>query len=119
MLRNVRRLAVLLCALATMLLAAPLVASANIGDKGSPDPLSPAEKIGYFIAIPFGILVIFVLVFMRPGSGGATRYRPQRGWEAKDAWFGVSAPAAAAPAVEAVADADAAADETGGSRGSW
>lgn len=107
---------------ATLLLAAPLAAMADIGDKGSPDPLSAFEKFAYFIAIPVGLLVICVLIFMRPGSGGAARYRPQRGWEADDAWFGVTPPAQlpATPPAPVVGDGSvAAAEETGGSRGSW
>ena len=96
------------------LLATATAASADIGDKGSPDPLTAVEKLGYFAGIPILVLLICVAIFMRPGSGGAARYRPNRGWDAKDATFGLAA--SATPSESAAEPAD---DQGGGSRGSW
>ena len=95
--------------------AAPVAASAQeIGDKGSPDPLTAVEFFGYFFGIPILILLICVAIFMRPGSGGSSRYRPNRGWDANEAWFGRT------PAVDGSTPAPDQSEATGGgSRGSW
>lgn len=106
-----RRLAVLGGTLLAVIMSSTGFAFADIGDKGSPEPLSAAAKFAYFVGIPVLLLVIFLAIFMRPGSGGATRYRPTRGWDAEEATFGLS--------TQASETAVAADDESGGSRGSW
>ena len=59
-----------------MLVMAPVAAFAEIGDKGSPAPLSDIEKVGFFVVIPVALLVALLVVYYRPGSGGSSRYRP-------------------------------------------
>ena len=112
------RLAQLVALAGALVVASASAASADIGDKGSPEPLTVVEKLGYFAGIPILVLLISAAIFMRPGSGGASRYRPNRGWDASQASFG-HAPLAPEVTSSSESSADPSDDQGGGSRGSW
>jgi hypothetical protein len=60
----------------------------NIGDVGSPDPLSIPVSVLLFVGIPLiGFLIAGGLAFYT-SKGASRRYRPGRPWTFEPMWFG-------------------------------
>lgn len=50
--------------------------------------LTAPETLLLFVGAPVGMFLLIAAVVMRPGTRGGTRYRPGRGWDAPETWFG-------------------------------
>jgi hypothetical protein len=75
-----RRLGVLTAAVAAGL-AVPGIASADVGDFGSPDPMSTGHLLEIFVGVPVIVfLVVSLLVYFPRRGVDADHYRPGRPW---------------------------------------
>ncbi|HEY0558859.1 MAG TPA: hypothetical protein VGD03_01120 [Frankiaceae bacterium] len=75
-----RRLGVLAAAV-TAGLAVPGIASADVGDFGSPDPMSTGHLLEIFVGVPLVVFVVVALLVYFPRRGvTADHYRPGRPW---------------------------------------
>ena len=83
-----------------------------IGNAYDPAPLSVAQILGLFVAIPLGLLlVIAIIVYVRRGGTGAYQYRPGRPWRFEAEWYGARPEQSDQPRV--------AMPGAGGASGSW
>ncbi|AEH08953.1 hypothetical protein FsymDg_1491 [Candidatus Protofrankia datiscae] len=87
----------------------------DIGDRYSPDPLTPLEAWAvYGGTIIGGFLVAIGLTLLSSRGSGPSRYRPGRSWEHDEVWVGDPPAAAAEGEHPHVASPGA-----GGASGSW
>lgn len=78
--------------------------------------LTVPETIGLFVGIPVGSFLLIAAIVMRPGSSGGTRYRPGRGWDAPETWFGERPAESELPPTGSAGSGH---EAPGGSSGGW
>lgn len=87
---------------------------------GYPDGVAPApgisllEALALYVLVPALILFVVAALVWLPGMVRASRYRPDRGWNAPPVWFGGPPDPAAAVEQAEVGDMT-----RGGARGDW